>query len=60
MPLPVVSGNLAPDDSGPIDRHHRYVLQHDGTQNDFVWIPRFPAWQLIQPLATGQADKPVG
>ncbi|MEB3298819.1 MAG: hypothetical protein VKO21_04965 [Candidatus Sericytochromatia bacterium] len=59
--LPTLApGRPAPDDSGPVDRHHDYLLTHDGTQSLFVWIPRFTAWQLLQPTAAGHPDKPVG
>ncbi|MEB3204341.1 MAG: hypothetical protein VKP57_06535 [Candidatus Sericytochromatia bacterium] len=59
-PPPLTPGRLAPDDTGPADRHHLFQLRHDGTHSEFVWVPRFTAWQLIRPADCGQPDKPVG
>ncbi|MBM3260216.1 MAG: hypothetical protein FJY99_10770 [Candidatus Sericytochromatia bacterium] len=53
-------GRLAPDDKGPVDRHHDYFFGHDGTFSQFVWIPRFTAYQLLEPARAGHPGKPVG
>lgn len=53
---------LASDDPGDRSATHEHVFVSGGLSHPFVWIPRFEAWQLIQPAQCGpdHADKPVG
>ncbi|MEB3205385.1 MAG: hypothetical protein VKP57_11885 [Candidatus Sericytochromatia bacterium] len=47
------SARLAPDDPGdPLQQHlHEFVI--GGVASPFVWVPRFEAWQLINPANCG-------
>ena len=58
----VQAARMAPDDKGDISVHHDYIVNKNGVESTFVWIPVFTAYQLINPAncGTGNTDKPVG
>jgi hypothetical protein len=43
----------APDDAGDPTQIHDHTVNKSGVDSTFVWIPRFMAWQLINPSACG-------
>ncbi|MBU6429292.1 MAG: hypothetical protein KGR26_09800, partial [Cyanobacteria bacterium REEB65] len=60
--LYVPSARMAPDDTGNITQWHIYPKTVGGVVSDFVWVPVFTAYQLINPAncGTAYANDPVG
>ncbi|NBP24769.1 MAG: hypothetical protein EBU81_09530 [Proteobacteria bacterium] len=59
------SARMAPDDQGDSARTHAYILKTAEGEQQFVWIPRFEAWQLQrahegQPRGAWTAAVPAG
>ena len=54
------SSGMAPDDRGDVARHHDYVLTNQGIESQFVWVPRFTAYQVLKPGPAGHPSLPVG
>jgi len=53
---------LAPDDPGAPLQQHLHGFVSGGVASPFVWIPRFDAWQLVNPANCGApyASSPRG
>ncbi|MBM3268230.1 MAG: hypothetical protein FJZ01_11335 [Candidatus Sericytochromatia bacterium] len=67
VPLPEADprAGMAPDDAGDPARHHDYTLRTAAGESEFVWIPRFTAYQLLRrngdlPLGAWVKDPPAG
>ncbi|MBU6428482.1 MAG: hypothetical protein KGR26_05710 [Cyanobacteria bacterium REEB65] len=58
--LYVPSARMAPDDTGSITQWHVYPKTVGGVVSDFVWVPVFTAYQLINPANCGLSSDPVG
>lgn len=54
------AARLAPDDPGPPDRHHLWVMGTGPTASTYCWIPVFRAWQVLEPAQAGLPDLPRG
>lgn len=45
--------NLAPGDAGDPTVTHEFTFVSGGLSHPFVWVPKFDAWQLIDPSRSG-------